>query len=117
LTGELLTRNGCDRHELAVRVYPESRCNSGLVSSTGQPKDGLSWNGLSWNGLSRNRLSWNRLSWNRLSWNGLSWNGLSWKGLKGGTLILPGKLSGELRRTRAGLSGRKLSALLGSRRH
>jgi len=92
-----LTRNGCDRHELAVRVDPESRWNSGLVSSTGQPKDGLSWNGLSWNGLSRNRLSW--------------------KGLKGGTLILPGKLSGELRRTRAGLSGRKLSALLGSRRH
>ena len=107
MTGELLSRNGCDRHELAVRVDPESRWNSGLGSSSGQPKDGLSWNGLSWNGLSRNRLSWNRLSWNRLSW----------KGLKGGTLILPGKLSGELRRTRAGLSGRKLSALLGSRRH
>ena len=87
-----MTRNGCDRHELAVRVDPESRWNSGLGSSSGQPKDGLSWNGL-------------------------SWNGLSWKGLKGGTLILPGKLSGELRRTRAGLSGRKLSALLGSRRH
>jgi hypothetical protein len=42
LSGELLPRNRCDRHQLAIRIYLESRRNSGL-DPTGQP----SWSSLS----------------------------------------------------------------------